>query len=141
MKALPKELDDAAQIDGCGPFRSFLRVILPLCVPALATTAIFTFISTWNEFFGPCPTSKNQDLYTVPLALRAFMDSEGQSLWGQCSPCPCCPSGPSSASSSPARDTSATAVIVATPALTLAWPLWIQHEIWNEKKLQLPISR
>ena len=58
MKALPKELDDAAQIDGCGPFRTFLKVIMPLCVPAMATTAIFTFISTWNEFFGPCSTSR-----------------------------------------------------------------------------------
>ncbi|MCU1517493.1 MAG: binding-protein-dependent transport system inner rane component, partial [Pseudarthrobacter sp.] len=82
MKALPKELDDAAQIDGCGPFRTFLRVIMPLCIPAMATTAIFTFISTWNEFFGPLLYIQNQDLYTVPLALRAFMDSEGQSMWG-----------------------------------------------------------
>ena len=82
MKALPKELDDAAQIDGCGPFRTFLRVIMPLCVPAMATTAIFTFIATWNEFFGPLLYIQDQDLYTVPLALRAFMDSEGQSMWG-----------------------------------------------------------
>lgn len=82
MKSLPVELDDAAQIDGCGPFRTFLKVILPLCVPAMATTAIFTFISTWNEFFGPLIYIQNQDLYTVPLALRAFMDSEGQSMWG-----------------------------------------------------------
>lgn len=82
MKSLPKELDDAAQIDGCGPFRTFVKVILPLCVPAMATTAIFTFISTWNEFFGPLIYIQNQDLYTVPLALRAFMDSEGQTMWG-----------------------------------------------------------
>lgn len=82
MKALPKELDDAAQIDGCGPFRTFLQVIMPLCVPAMATTAIFTFIATWNEFFGPLLYIQDQDLYTVPLALRAFMDSEGQSMWG-----------------------------------------------------------
>jgi multiple sugar transport system permease protein len=82
MKSLPVELDDAAQIDGCGPFRTFLKVIMPLCVPAMATTAIFTFISTWNEFFGPLIYIQNQDLYTVPLALRAFMDSEGQSMWG-----------------------------------------------------------
>lgn len=83
MKALPTELDDAAQIDGCGPFRTFWKVIMPLCLPAMATTAIFTFISSWNEFFGPLLYLQNQDLYTVPLALRSFMDSEGQSSWGQ----------------------------------------------------------
>lgn len=82
MKSLPVELDDAAQIDGCGPFRTFWQVIMPLCIPAMATTAIFTFISTWNEFFGPLLYIQDQDLYTVPLALRAFMDSEGQSMWG-----------------------------------------------------------
>nr|WP_154793254.1 carbohydrate ABC transporter permease [Occultella kanbiaonis] len=82
MRALPSELDDAARIDGCGPFRTFFRVILPLCVPALATTAIFTFISTWNEFFGPLLYLTDSSLYTVPLALRQFMDSEGQSAWG-----------------------------------------------------------
>jgi len=82
MKSLPSELDDAAVIDGCGPFQTFWRVILPLCVPAMATTAIFTFIATWNEFFGPLLYIQSQDLYTVPLALRAFMDSEGQSMWG-----------------------------------------------------------
>lgn len=82
MKSLPIELDDAAQIDGCGPFRTFWQVIMPLCMPAMATTAIFTFISTWNEFFGPLLYIQDQDLYTVPLALRAFMDSEGQSMWG-----------------------------------------------------------
>ena len=83
MKALPVELDEAARIDGCGPFRTFFKVIMPLCVPAMATTAIFTFIHTWNEFFGPLLYIQDQDLYTVPLAIRAFMDSEGQSLWGQ----------------------------------------------------------
>jgi multiple sugar transport system permease protein len=61
----------------------WLDTYLPLIVPNfMATTAIFTFISTWNEFFGPLLYIQNQDLYTVPLALRAFMDSEGQSMWG-----------------------------------------------------------
>jgi multiple sugar transport system permease protein len=83
MRALPPELDDAARIDGCGPFRTFYRIILPLCLPALATTAVFTFISVWNEFFGPLLYLTDPELYTVPLALRQFMDSEGQSQWGQ----------------------------------------------------------
>jgi multiple sugar transport system permease protein len=83
MRNLPSELDDAARIDGCGPFRTFWSVIMPLCLPAFATTAIFTFISTWNEFFSPLLYLTDTDLYTVPLALRQFMDSEGQSQWGQ----------------------------------------------------------
>lgn len=58
-------------------------MILPLCKPAFATTAIFTFISTWNEFFSPLLYLTEQELYTVPLAVRQFIDSEGQSQWGQ----------------------------------------------------------
>ncbi|THV41644.1 carbohydrate ABC transporter permease [Glycomyces buryatensis] len=83
MRSLPPELDDAARIDGCGPFRIFWSIILPLCKPAFATTAIFTFISVWNEFFGPLIYLTDPELYTVPLALRQFVDSEGQSQWGQ----------------------------------------------------------
>ncbi|GIE94442.1 carbohydrate ABC transporter permease [Paractinoplanes rishiriensis] len=83
MRALPTELDDAARIDGCGPFRTFWKVIMPLCMPAFATTAIFTFISVWNEFFEPLLYLTDPQLYTVPLAVRQFMDSEGQSMWGE----------------------------------------------------------
>jgi multiple sugar transport system permease protein len=83
MRALPTELDDAARIDGCGPFRTFWKVIMPLCMPAFATTAIFTFISVWNEFFEPLLYLTDPALYTVPLAVRQFMDSEGQSMWGE----------------------------------------------------------
>jgi multiple sugar transport system permease protein len=83
MRALPTELDDAARIDGCGPFRTFWKVIMPLSMPAFATTAIFTFISVWNEFFGPLLYLTDSELYTVPLALRQFVDSEGQSQWSQ----------------------------------------------------------
>ena len=82
MRALPRELDDAARIDGCGTFRIFFRIIAPLCVPAFATTAIFTFMNSWNDFFSPLIYLTDSDLYTVPLALRQFMDSEGQSSWG-----------------------------------------------------------
>ncbi|RVX39927.1 carbohydrate ABC transporter membrane protein 2 (CUT1 family) [Nonomuraea polychroma] len=83
IRSLPKELDEAARIDGAGTFRIFWSVILPLCKPAFATTAIFTFISTWNEFFSPLLYLTEQELYTVPLAVRQFIDSEGQSQWGQ----------------------------------------------------------
>ncbi|MDX6364071.1 MAG: pectin-derived oligosaccharide transport system permease protein, partial [Streptomyces sp.] len=52
MRGLPRELEEAARIDGCGPFRIFWSVVLPLTRPALITTAIFTFIWTWNDFFS-----------------------------------------------------------------------------------------
>jgi multiple sugar transport system permease protein len=82
IRGLPRELDNAARIDGCGHVRIFLRIIMPLCTPALATTAIFTFIWTWNDFFSQLIFVTNPDLYTVPVALRTFLDSTGESSWG-----------------------------------------------------------
>jgi multiple sugar transport system permease protein len=78
----PRELDEAASIDGAGHLRIFGQVIMPLCVPALATTAIFTFIWTWNDFFTQNLYLTNSDKLTVPVALRQFMDSGGDSSWG-----------------------------------------------------------
>jgi multiple sugar transport system permease protein len=84
IRTIPTTLDDAARIDGCGPFRIFAWIILPLIVPALATAAIFTFIWTWNDFFSQLLyMGNNITTYTVPVALRAFVDSTGQSSWGQ----------------------------------------------------------
>ena len=53
IRGIPRELDEAARIDGCGHWRIFTRVMLPLMGPAIATTAIFTFIWTWSDFFTP----------------------------------------------------------------------------------------
>jgi multiple sugar transport system permease protein len=84
IRSIPTSLDDAAKIDGCGPFRLFFWVILPLLTPALATTAIFTFIFTWNDFFSQLLYLGNSvQSYTVPVALRAFIDATSQSSWGQ----------------------------------------------------------
>jgi len=82
IRGLPRELDDSARIDGCGHFRIYWRIIMPLCTPALATTAIFTFIWTWNDFFSQLVFLTDPDLATVPLALRQFVDSQGQTSWG-----------------------------------------------------------
>ena len=68
--------------DGAGHPRIFLRVILPLMVPALATTTIFTFIWTWNDFFGALIYLTDPDMFTVPVALRAFVDSQSATSWG-----------------------------------------------------------
>ncbi|MEU7835900.1 carbohydrate ABC transporter permease [Nonomuraea sp. NPDC049129] len=82
IRSLPRELDDAARIDGCGPIQVYWRIILPLSSPALITTAIFTFIWTWDDFFSQLVYLSDTSTYTVPLALRAFLDSSSGSTWG-----------------------------------------------------------
>lgn len=84
IRTIPRELDDAARIDGAGPFRIFVRVVLPLTVPALATTAVFTFIWTWNDFFSQLLyLGSTVQSFTVPVALRQFIDVTSGSTWGQ----------------------------------------------------------
>jgi len=82
IRGIPRQLDEAARIDGCGKAGIFLRIILPLMVPALATTAIFTFIWTWNDFFSQLIYLTDPHMYTVPVALRGFVDSTSSSSWG-----------------------------------------------------------
>ncbi len=82
IRGLPRELDEAARIDGCGHPRIFLQIILPLMKPALATTTIFTFIWTWNDFFSQLIYLTDPDMYTVPVALRSFVDSTVATSWG-----------------------------------------------------------
>ena len=69
-------------IDGCGHGRIYLRIMLPLSLPALATTAIFTFIWTWNDFFSQLIFLTDPDMYTVPVALRRSSTRRAQSSWG-----------------------------------------------------------
>ena len=82
LRGLPIELDQAAKIDGAGPWQTYRLVILPLTIPALATTAIFTFIWTWNDFLTPLLYLQDPRNYTVPLGLNAFLDASGESAWG-----------------------------------------------------------
>ena len=82
MRGIPRELDEAAKIDGCTTFGVFRNVILPLSRPALVTTAIFSFIWTWNDFFRQLVYVSDLQKYTVPVALRLFIDSQGQSEIG-----------------------------------------------------------
>lgn len=82
FRGLPRELDEAAKMDGCGPWRIYWKIILPLSVPVLATAAIFSFIWTWDEFFAPLVYLNDMGSYTVQLGLRAFVDSSGKSDFG-----------------------------------------------------------
>ena len=82
IRGIPRELDEAARIDGAGHARIFFQVILPLMVPALAATAIFTFIGSWNDFFSALIYLTDADVQTVPMALRSFIDTSGSSSFG-----------------------------------------------------------
>jgi multiple sugar transport system permease protein len=82
MRGIPRDLDDAAKIDGASPIKVFWYVIAPLAKPALVTTAIFSFIWTWNDFFTQLIYLNDQDKLTVPVGLRMFMDSTGESSLG-----------------------------------------------------------
>jgi multiple sugar transport system permease protein len=71
---LPKELEEAAFIDGCGRFRVLWQIILPLARPALATLAVFTFMGVFNDFLWALVVVNSQELYTVQLGLAIFRD-------------------------------------------------------------------
>jgi arabinogalactan oligomer/maltooligosaccharide transport system permease protein len=69
---IPVELEQAALIDGCGPWTAFTRVTLPLAAPALAITALFSFMSAWSEFLVARIIVNSQALYTLPLGLESL---------------------------------------------------------------------
>ncbi|HEX6291024.1 MAG TPA: carbohydrate ABC transporter permease [Herpetosiphonaceae bacterium] len=82
IRGIPRELDEAAEIDGASKFGIFWRIMVPLLVPALITSAIFSFYWTWDDFFGPLLYLSKPQLYTVSLALKNFADASGSTNWG-----------------------------------------------------------
>jgi len=82
MRGLPRELDEAAKLDGCGHLRTYWSIVLPLSRPAIITSAIFTFINAWNDFMGPLIYLNTPSKYTVSLGLMMFRDQEGISNYG-----------------------------------------------------------
>ncbi|MGN7166450.1 carbohydrate ABC transporter permease [Paenibacillus cellulositrophicus] len=82
IRGIPRELDESATIDGCGQGKLYLRIILPLLTPALISTAIFTFIWTWDDFFSQMIYISDIKLFTVQLGIRALYDPSGSSDWG-----------------------------------------------------------
>jgi len=83
IKGLPRELDEAAIIDGCSTFGVFWRIILPLMKPAIATVAIFSFYWTWDDFMTPLIYLNDTNMFTVSLGLRMFSDPSSVTAWGQ----------------------------------------------------------
>ncbi|MEU0246453.1 carbohydrate ABC transporter permease [Streptomyces sp. NPDC006235] len=82
FRSLPTELDEAAKIDGAGYWRIYFQILLPISLPALATTAIFTFIWTWNDFLSQLIYLTKPELQTAPVALRNYVDATSGASWG-----------------------------------------------------------
>ncbi|MGM7723151.1 carbohydrate ABC transporter permease [Metabacillus sp. Hm71] len=82
IRTIPRELDEAATIDGCNTFKIFYKIILPLIRPALATASIFSFYWTWDNLLGPVLYLNSPDKYTVSMALNMFLSNETVSNWG-----------------------------------------------------------
>jgi multiple sugar transport system permease protein len=81
FKAIPREIDEAAQLDNASRFRIFWRVLLPMTLPAQATLGIFTFLHAWNDYWWPLISGTNKGMYTLTVGIAAsqinFAESEG----------------------------------------------------------------
>jgi multiple sugar transport system permease protein len=82
IRNIPRDMDEAARIDGAGHTRIFFSIILPLIKPALITSAIFAFIWTWNDFLGPLLYVNSPEKYPLPIALRLYNDATSTSDYG-----------------------------------------------------------
>jgi multiple sugar transport system permease protein len=79
--SIPRDLIEAARMDGCSEFGIFWRIVLPLLKPALGTLGLITFIASWNNFIGPLVVMRSPEMYTLPLALRS-LQSPVNTEWG-----------------------------------------------------------
>lgn len=82
IRQMPRDMDEAAKIDGAGHLRIFWAIILPLIKPALITCAIFSFIWSWNDFLGPLLYLTSPENYPLPIALRLYNDQTSVSDYG-----------------------------------------------------------
>ena len=77
MRTIPKELDEAARMDGASHWTIYWRIVMPLSIPALVVVAVFTFLGVWNDFFGPLLYLDDPTWFTVPLALAREVTTVG----------------------------------------------------------------
>jgi multiple sugar transport system permease protein len=82
LAGLPRELIDAAYIDGCGHFRAFLAIVLPLARAPLATLAAISFLGNWNNYLWPLIVAQTQEIYTLPIGLTMFRGNQGSTNYG-----------------------------------------------------------
>ncbi|NOU96147.1 ABC transporter permease subunit [Paenibacillus sp. LMG 31456] len=82
IRTIPHEMDEAAKIDGCNKYTIFFRIIVPLIVPSLVTSTIFSFYWKWDDFINPLLYLSKPSLYPVSLALKLFLDGDSLNNWG-----------------------------------------------------------
>ena len=82
MMGIPDSLIEAARIDGAGELRTFIRIVLPLCGPPLATLGILTFLGSWNNFLWPLVAAQSADKFTLPVALSLFSTGQNATDYG-----------------------------------------------------------
>lgn len=83
FRGIPRELDEAAEIDGCGSFRTLIEILLPICKPALVSVILFNVIWTWNDFMGPLIYISSVKKYPLSLALRMTLDLGSAAAWNE----------------------------------------------------------
>ena len=83
MRGIPRDLDESACIDGCGTFRIFWQILLPLMKPALFSAGLFQFLWTYNDYFNSLIFINSVKKYTISLALRLSVDAESVVVWGR----------------------------------------------------------
>jgi trehalose/maltose transport system permease protein len=84
MRALPRDLEEAAYVDGASPLQTFYRVMLPLVAPGLVTAGLLAFIAAWNEYLFALSFTQTPERYTVPVAITSFTgESRFEQPWGQ----------------------------------------------------------
>lgn len=84
LRSVPRELEEAAVMDGCGIFRTYACIVMPTLKPAVSTVTIFTFMSNWNEFIMASTYLQKSDKYTLPLGLTAFKGAYSTALGPMC---------------------------------------------------------
>lgn len=82
FRTIPRELEEAAKLDGCGRFRFLLMILLPLCKPILASQALFAFMGNWNSYLWPLIVTNQDKMRTLQIGLRYFVGGEGGTKWG-----------------------------------------------------------
>jgi len=81
MLTVPRDLDDAAQVDGAGIFRRMLNIYLPICLPSVVTVSVFSILGYWNDYYWPLVIISDRKMKTVALSIAQFKNLEGMGNW------------------------------------------------------------
>jgi multiple sugar transport system permease protein len=82
FRGVPREMEEAAKLDGCGRLRFLIQILIPLCQPILASQALFAFMGNWNSYLWPLIVTNTDRMRTLQIGLRYFVSGEGATQWG-----------------------------------------------------------